>query len=45
LKIHHFALADIIKDVELMAKTTHDGLDRSTKYLGLRERDELSGKL
>jgi hypothetical protein len=45
LKVHHFTLADIIKDVELMATTTHDGLERSIKYLGLRERYELGGKL
>jgi len=38
LKIHHFDLANSIKDVELLATTTKDNLRRSIKKLALRKR-------
>ena len=38
LKVHHFDLANAIKDVELLATTTKDNLRRSIKKLALRKR-------
>jgi hypothetical protein len=38
LKIHHFDLANSIKDVELLAQTTKDNLRRSIKKLNLRKK-------
>jgi len=45
LKIHHFDLMNTIKDVELIAQSTHDGLHRSIKKLELRKKFDDSGKL
>jgi len=38
LKVHHFDLANAIKDVELLAQTTKDNLRRSIKKLNLRKK-------
>jgi hypothetical protein len=38
LKVHHFDLANAIKDVELLAQTTKDNLRRSIKKLHLRKK-------
>ena len=45
LKIHHFDLANAIKDVELLATTTRDNLGRSMRKLNLRKRYEEKGRL
>jgi hypothetical protein len=37
LKIHHFDLANAIKDVELLATTTKDNIRRSVRKLDLRK--------
>jgi DNA repair ATPase RecN len=45
LKVHHFDLANQIKDVELMAQTTKDNLRRSVRKLNLRKKYEGTPKL
>lgn len=45
LKIHHFDLGNAIKDVELLAQTTKDNLNRSIKKLNLRKKYEEKGTL
>jgi len=37
LKLHHFDLANAIKDTELLATTTKDNLNRSVRKLNLRK--------
>jgi len=38
LKLHHFDLANAIKDTELLAQTTKDNLNRSVRKLNLRQK-------
>ena len=40
LKIHHFELANLIKDVNVHASGTHDNLDRVMRKLFLRQKYE-----
>ena len=45
LKVHHFDLANIIKDVELLAQSTKDNIGRSVRKLNLRKKYDDKGKL
>lgn len=45
LKIHYFDLQNTIKDVELIAQTTKDGLRKSVRKLDLRKRYSDDGRL
>jgi len=45
LKIHHFDLANQIKDVELLAQTTKDNIRRSVRKLQLRKKYLDNGKM
>lgn len=45
LKLHHFDLGNQIKDVNLLAQTTKDGIGRAVRKLNLRKKYEGNGKL
>jgi len=45
LKIHHFTLTNMIKDVEMLASNTKDNLRRSIRKMDLRKKKLNDGVL
>lgn len=45
LKIHHYELSNLIKDVDNLAAGTYDSLEKSIRKLKLRQKYEIGSKL